>query len=133
MGTVTTGDGGPLNNGQSLIGLRHNFIESRYPLRPSRTPNAALMTEYPLRSWGAGESLDCLPVPYETEILGLGRRANGRVVTNCRANGESGQARETCFSEHKKSGAKLRRFSHCYYVTIQVPSVWWCTTLKRAS
>ena len=41
MGTVTTKDVGLLNNGQPLIGLRRNFIESGYPLRPSRTPNAA--------------------------------------------------------------------------------------------
>src|SRR5271155_5846715 len=41
MGTVTIGDVGLINNGQPPRGLRRNFVESGYPLRPSRTPNAA--------------------------------------------------------------------------------------------
>lgn len=111
MGTVTIEDVGLLNNGQPPGGLRRNLVENGYPLRPSRTPNAAPDGGIPFALRGPEIPLDCRPVPYETEILGPRRPANGRVVTNCRRRAEKPQAREHDFSFIKKAAQNCAALS----------------------
>ena len=103
-------------NGRPSNGLRLNIVDCGHSLRPSRTPR--LMAGIPHALLGVGFEgevpMNDRDVPLPTGILGARRRANGRVVTNCRQGAESHQARETWRSIHKKGGASLRRLHRRY-------------------